>query len=112
MKPAIGGLVEGISVDGIDLPLSITEMGPGALLILVVALFILSFVRGWIVPKVHYEYIVKRSEALQDTVDTLTDTNAVQARTIDKQTAVGDTVVRVMTSVQDAAEAAKVGETG
>lgn len=102
-----------VTVDGVGLgvPLGITDMGPWALLILVVSLLITSMFKGWIIPKIHYEYIVKRSESLQGTVDALTSTNSVQARTIDKQTAVGDTVVRVMTSVQEAA-ASKASDAG
>lgn len=96
----------GVTVDGITVPMGITEMGPYALLVLLVATVVLALMRGWLIAKIHYDYIVKRSEELQGTVDTLTGTNAVQARTIDKQTAVGDTVVRVMTSVQDAASKA------
>lgn len=99
-----------ITVDGLGIPLGITELGPYALLVLLVATVVMALMKGWLIAKIHYDYIVQRSEALQGTVDKLTDTNSVQARTIDKQTAVGDTVVRVMTSVQDAA--AKASETG
>lgn len=111
MKPHAASVIEGITVDGIDLPTGITEMGPYALLVLVVATFITAFIRGWIIPKVHYEFIVKRSEAQQNTIDKQSETISVQARTIDKQTAVGDTVVRVMSSVQEAATS-KASEAG
>lgn len=101
-----------ISAEGLSIgvPLGITEMGPWALLILVVALVLTSLFRGWIIPKIHYDFIVKRSEAQQGTIEKQSETISVQARTIDKQTAVGDTVVRVMTAVQD--QATKAGEAG
>ncbi|QWY82777.1 hypothetical protein PP641_gp037 [Arthrobacter phage SilentRX] len=97
-------------IPAIGLPLGITDMGPWALLILVVALVLTSLFRGWIIPKIHYDFIVKRSEAQQGTIEKQSETISVQARTIDKQTAVGDTVVRVMTAVQDSA--AKSGDAG
>lgn len=101
----------GVVIDGLGVPLGITDMGPWALLTLVIATVLTSLLKGWLIPKIHYEYIVKRSEAQQGTIDKLSETNSVQARTIDKQTAVGDTVVRVMTSVQEAA-ASKASEAG
>ena len=88
----------------LGLPAGITEMGPGALLILLVASVVVAFLRGWIVPKVHYDTVVALMNDWRDTALKLSDTNSVQARTIDKQTAVGDTVVRVMSTVQDAAQ--------
>lgn len=99
-----------VAVDGVGFPLGITEMGPWALLILVVAAVFMALMRGWIIPKIHYDFVVKKSEAQQGTIEKQADTISVQARTIDKQTAVGDTVVKVMTAVQDSA--AKAGETG
>lgn len=101
-----------VVVGDFGIPIAITELGPGALLILVVALFILAFVRGWIIPKVHYDFVVKKSEIQQGTIEKQSETISVQARTIDKQTAVGDTVVRVMSSVQEAAANSKASEAG
>jgi hypothetical protein len=77
-------------------------MTPTGLLITLVALVIVSMFRGWLSPKPHVDFLTKRIETQQETIDVLTATNGVQARTIDKQTAVGETVVRVMSAVQEA----------
>lgn len=86
----------------LGIPTSLADMSANGLLILLVALVIVSLFRGWLIPKVHYQNVVKRADILQSTIDDLMETNAVQARTIDKQTVVGDTVIRVMSAVQDA----------
>lgn len=109
----VGTTILAVAVDGLGFgfPLGITELGPWALLILVVTVFLMSLLKGWVIPKIHYDYIVKRSEAQQGTIEKQSETISVQARTIDKQTAVGDTVVRVMSSVQEAATS-KASEAG
>jgi hypothetical protein len=89
-------------VEGITLPTGLAEMSATGLLITLVAAVLLSFFRGWIIPKIHYDTAIKRAETAESAVATLTATNAVQAQTIEKQTAVGETVVRVMNSVQEA----------
>jgi uncharacterized membrane protein YraQ (UPF0718 family) len=98
------GAADVAATTALGVPPGITEMGPGALLILVVATFITAMLRGWIVPRVHYDTVVAMMNTWKSTAEKALETNAVQARTIDKQTAVGDTVVRVMSSVQDAAQ--------
>jgi hypothetical protein len=84
-------------------------MTAGGLLITLTALVIISFFRGWIHPKSAVDFLQKRIETQDGIISTqaghistLTATNSVQAQTIDKQTAVGDTVVKVMSSVQAA----------
>lgn len=89
-------------IEGI--PLSLADVGGWGLSVLLVALVIVAIFRGWLSPKPHVDFLERRIEADADTIKTLTETNSVQARTIDKQTAVGDTVVKVMSSVQDARE--------
>lgn len=92
-----------MSVDGgFVIPTGLAEMTPTGLLITVVAAVLVSFFRGWIIAKIHYDTAIKRAETAEAAVATLTATNAVQAQTIEKQTAVGETVVRVMNSVQEA----------
>lgn len=93
-----------ITADGIvGLPFaSLAEMSSTGLLIVCVAFMIVSLFRGWIVVKLHYDTLLKRCELAEQTVVTLTATNAVQAKTIEKQTSVGETVIKVMNSVQEA----------
>lgn len=96
------GTVGAITVESVGIPTGLADLSAAGLLITLVAFIILSVFRGWIVVKLHYDTLLKRCETAEATVATLTETNAVQARTIEKQTAVGDTVVRVMNSVQEA----------
>lgn len=96
-----------IAVDGVSFPTSLADMTAGGLLITFVAFFILSIARGWIVVKIHYDAALKRAETAEAAVASLTANNAVQAQTILKQTAVGETVVRVMNSAQDALASSK-----
>jgi hypothetical protein len=96
------GTVGAIAADGVALPTGLADLSMGGLLITLVAFMILSVFRGWIVVKLHYDTLLARCTAAEAAVTRLTETNAVQARTIEKQTAVGDTVVRVMNSVQQA----------
>lgn len=84
-------------------------MTPTGLLITLVAFIILAVFKGWIIVKVHYDVLLKALDDNKVTISDLRETNGVQARTIDKQadvinkqTAVGETVIRVMSSVQDA----------
>jgi hypothetical protein len=90
------------AVEGITLPTGLAEMSSTGLLITLAAFLIVSIVRGWLVVKIHYDAAIKRAETAEAAAATLTATNAVQAQTIEKQTAVGETVVRVMNSVQEA----------
>lgn len=86
----------------VALPTGLADMGAYGLLVTLVAFVLLAIFRGWIVVKLHYDTLTKRVELAEATVATLTATNAVQAQTIQKQTAVGETVVKVMNSVQEA----------
>lgn len=62
---------------------------------------------GRLVPRYLYEVMVKAKDQWRTTAETLKDTNAVQASTIDKQTVVGQSVIKVMGAIDDA----KVGGT-
>lgn len=57
---------------------------------------------GRLVPKNLYEVMVRAKDHWRDAAETLKETNAVQARTIEKQTMVGESVIKVMGAVQDA----------
>ena len=84
------------------IPSGLADMGAYGLLVTLVAFVLIAIFRGWIVVKLHYDTLTTRVELAEATVATLTATNSVQAQTIQRQTAVGETVVKVMTSVQDA----------
>jgi hypothetical protein len=57
---------------------------------------------GRLIPKSMYDVMVEAKNHWRNTAETLKETNSVQARTIEKQTAVGDSVIKVMGAVQDA----------
>jgi hypothetical protein len=98
-----------LTVDGFTLQTGLVEAGPWALLVAFAAFVIMSIFRGWIIVKLHYDTLLERAIAaetanikLAETNAVLVNTNDVQARTIEKQTAVGDTVEKVMGAIQDA----------
>lgn len=98
-----------VVTDGFTINTGLYEAGPWALLVGFAAFVILSIFRGWIVVKLHYDTLLERALAaeaantkLAETNATLVNTNDVQARTIERQTAVGDTVEKVMGAIQDA----------
>jgi hypothetical protein len=89
---------------GFVLPTGLADAGPWALLVSVVAFIFYGVFRGWIVPKPHYDTLLERALAAEAALNKVTETNGVQADTILKSTAVGDTVIRVMGAIQDARE--------
>lgn len=96
-----------ITVDGIGIPTGLIEAGPWGLLVGVVAFIFLGVFRGWIIPKPHYDTLMARAlaaeaanEKLSERAAKLTETNSVQARTIDTQAAVGDTVTKLVDAIQ------------
>lgn len=108
---------EGVAVTGIGtvavgdmvLPTGLIDAGPWALLVSVVAFIFYGVFKGWIIPKPHYDTLMARALAAEAANDKLseramklTETNAVQARTIEKQTAAADTTIKIMSAVQEA----------
>ncbi|NKG22391.1 hypothetical protein [Paeniglutamicibacter terrestris] len=57
---------------------------------------------GRLVAKCLYDVMVKVKEPWRSAAETQKETNAVQARTIEKQTMVGESVIKVMGAVQQA----------
>lgn len=84
------------------IPLSVADLSGWGLAVTLATLNVVGIFRGWVVPKPFYDLAVKRGDALQETADTQRETISTQSQTILKQTAVGDTVVRVVSSIQEA----------
>lgn len=112
---AAGGMAaaSAVTVGEFSFNTGLAEVGPWALLVAVVAFVFTAIFRGWIIVKLHYDTLLERAVAaetansrLAETNAVLVNTNDVQARTIEKQTAVGDTVERVMGAIQNARETA------
>ena len=59
---------------------------------------------GRLVPRYLYEVMVKAKDQWRATAETLKDTNAVQASTIEKQTVVGASVIKVMGAIDEVRE--------
>jgi hypothetical protein len=91
-----------IAVEGFGIPTNLIDAGPWGLLVGVVAFIFYGVFRGWIVPKPHYDTLMARTLAAEAALAKVTDTNGVLADANLKNTAVGDTVIRVMTAIQDA----------
>lgn len=82
------------------IPLSLGDLSAYGLLVVLVAFLIVSLVRGWLVIRLHYCAMEDTMKYWRDAAKTAQETAAIQARTIEKQTVVGDTVVSVMSSLQ------------
>jgi hypothetical protein len=107
--PVIGAMQAALAVDGFTIPTNLIDAGPWGLLVGVVAFIFYGVFRGWIVPKPHYDTLMARAlaaeaanEKLSERAAKLTETNSVQARTIDTQAAVGDTVSKLVDAIQAA----------
>lgn len=106
---AAAGTAAVVATEGITLNTGLYDAGPWALLVGVVAFLFTGLFRGWVIVKLHYDTLVTRCEAaeaanvkLSERAALLTETNAVQARTLEKNAAVGETVNRVMNAIQEA----------
>lgn len=98
---------------GISINTGLYEAGPWALLVGVVAVMFFGLFKGWVIVKLHYDTLLSRCLAaeaanvkLSERAALLTETNAVQARALEKNAAVGETVNRVMSAIQEARIAA------
>lgn len=96
-------------VPGLGINTGLIDAGPWALLVGVVTFMFFALFKGWVIVKLHYDTLLTRCEAaeaanvkLSERAALLTETNAVQARTLEKNAAVGETVNRVMTAFQEA----------
>lgn len=99
-------VVAAVVLNGSPIPTGLIDAGPWGLLVGVVAFVFLGIFRGWIIPRPHYDTLMARAIAAEAANTKLAETNAVQAETILKNTAVGDTVIKVMGAIQDARESA------
>lgn len=98
-----------VAPEHFSLPTGLIEAGPWGLLVGVVAFMFFSLFKGWVVVKLHYDTLLARAEAaeaanvkLSERAQLLTETNATLGQTIQQNTAVGDTVTRVMNAIQEA----------
>lgn len=86
------------------IPLSLGDMSLGGLLIVQTSFIILALVKGWIVVKIHYDAAVKAAENYRTVSEKKTETIHLQAQTIHEHQVVGETVVRVMNTLQEASK--------
>lgn len=98
-----------VDAGGFTINTALYDAGPWALLVGVVGVMFFALFKGWVIVKLHYDTLLLRCEAaeaanikLSERALLLTETNAVQARTIEKTAAVGETTTRVMTAIQEA----------
>lgn len=95
------------------IPTGLIDVGPWGLLVGVVAFIFYGVVKGWLVPKSQHDAMVASAiaravaaeaanERLSERAAKLTETNNIQARAIDAQASVGDTVTKLVNAIQDA----------
>lgn len=86
-------------LDGIPWPI-VSDVGAGGLVVLVV-LLILS---GRLIPKSHYDELVRARDYWRDAFQAEQEANRLHAQAADAQQMVAETVVKVMSAVQDGGE--------
>jgi hypothetical protein len=82
------------------------QAGPWGLLVGVVAFIFYGVFKGWIVPKPHYDTLMQRALAAEAANERLSANNASLSEAALKNTAVGETVEKVMAAIQDARQKA------
>lgn len=70
----------------------------------IVVLVVIMILRGDLVPSRFYKSIEEQKEHWRKAAETLRESNALQAKAIQNQNDIGDTVVKIMTAIQDAAK--------
>lgn len=88
----------GIVIEGV--PLGLANLSAAGLLIVETAFLVLALVKGWIVVRVHYDAALKTAENYRIISEKKTETIHIQAQTILEYGAVGETVVKVMDTLQ------------
>ncbi|ALY10572.1 hypothetical protein FDH86_gp037 [Arthrobacter phage Tank] len=88
-----------ISVDGIAFPTGLADMSAVGLLITLVAFFILALVRGWIVIKLHHDALLARAVAAEEANKRLSENNSKLTMAILAQSAVGETMTKLVDSL-------------
>lgn len=100
-------------MEDIGLPSNLAEMSAGALLVTTVAFIIVAMFRGWIVVKLHYDTLLARAVAAEAANErltannaALTENNAKLAASVIQQGAVGETMEKLVSAIQDQREKA------
>ena len=83
------------------IPLSIADMSAVSLLILLVTLFVTALMRGWIVVKVHHDAMTRAKDHWRDAATKKDETIALMAQANLEHNIVGQTVVKVMSVIQE-----------
>lgn len=89
-------------VEGI--PIGVANLSAVGLLFFLVALLVMALVKGWLIPRAHYDTIVGLFNAQKVTTDRLLEINATQSQTMERQLAVGDAVEKIVDAIQDNAK--------
>lgn len=88
------------------LPINLVEVGPWGLLVSVVAFIFVGVVKGWIIPKPHYDTLMARALAAEAANERLSKNNSDLTQAALKNTAVGETVEKLVVALQDARQKA------
>lgn len=88
------------------IPTGLVEVGPWGLLVGVVAFIFYGVFKGWIIPKPHYDTLMARALAAEAANERLSANNSELTQAALKNTAVGDTVEKMMVALQDARQKA------
>lgn len=89
------------------IPAFVGDLSAAGILGTLIVFFVVAMVRGWLIPKIHYDMVVKSRDSWQKQAMEGQETIRQQSETIEKLTSVGVTIDKVMTSIQDLRDSAE-----
>lgn len=81
-------------------PIGVANLSAVGLLFVVITLLVVSLMKGWLIPRAHYDTIVALFNAQKTTTDRLLEVNHTQARAVERQLAVGESVEKIVDAIQ------------
>jgi hypothetical protein len=97
----------GTGLEALGIPTGLADLGAGALLVTFVATVLLAIFTGRLVVKMHYEAAVKRAEAAEAALATVTANNTTLTQAVLKSTVTAETMDKLLAGLQDAREKAQ-----
>ena len=97
-------------IEGI--PLSLAELAPGSLLVLLVAFFVLCLAKGWIVVKLHYDAVERSRDYWRDIAQKAVDTTHILSQANERNSVASEITVKTMAAMQEIRQEAQQGGGG
>lgn len=82
-------------------PIGVANLSATGVLAFIFVMLVVALIKGWVVVKIHYDKMEKAKEHWRDTADKNAETIRVMAETALENRVVGETVVKVMSAIQE-----------